>query len=797
MAQLTPGAIARLVAGETGQPLTLQCLGIKRLQNAQAQQDRYRVLLSDGEYCHSCMLATQLAELVHTEQLKDNCIVALNDYICNLMANKKIIIVLNLQVLQKDAAKIGNPQHYDKVFPNGPPGGEGGAVGGPPPQQQAPPQQQQYGGPPQGGYNAGGGYGAAPQQGGGYGNAGGYGGPPPNQGPNAPYGAPPAGGYGAPPAAPQGGNYGAPAGGGYGAPPPSGPYGGGAPQQHPPANPYGAPPGAQYRGSGPVARNEAPAHIMPINALNSYQNRWTIKARVTNKSDIRRYSNARGEGRFFSFDLLDAQGGEIRVVGWNDQCDRWEPHVQQGKVYLISKASLRNKRGNFNQTRHQFEIHLENQSQVEECVDEEDIPQIFFNFSKIATVEDAPPNTMVDIVGVVESCQDFVNITKRDGTETQKRSMIIRDDSGRSIELTLWGASATGAPGDQIMAVLAGGAHPVLAIKNARVGDFNGKTLSTVGSSTVVMDPHDIPEALQLRQWYDQGGHAQAADALSRQGGGGRADRRICLAQIKEEGLGQGEKPDWVAVTAAITYLRSENMCYPACTNKVDGGRQCNKKLQDNGDGTWMCERCAGNFEPEYRYNLSLTLSDHTGETWATAFAEQGMEIMGNKSAGEVKDMRETLGESEFSSYMQDLTFRHYTLKLKIASDTYNDEQKVRVTVTRAEPPNFVQESKTLLDQIGKLERNEPIFAPPAGQQQQQQQYGGGGGYGGGQGQWGAQPQQGQWGGGQQQHKPTTPGGAQQGGWQQQQGYGGGGGGAWQNQAPNMGGGGGGWQGGW
>ncbi len=31
------------------------------------------------------------------------------------------------------------------------------------------------------------------------------------------------------------------------------------------------------------------------------------------------------------------------------------------------------------QTRHQFEIHLENQSQVEECVDEEDIPQIFFN----------------------------------------------------------------------------------------------------------------------------------------------------------------------------------------------------------------------------------------------------------------------------------------------------------------------------------------------------------------------------------------------------------------------------------
>lgn len=47
------------------------------------------MLLSDGEYSHSCMLATQLAELVHTNQLKDNSVVLLNDYICNQMANKK------------------------------------------------------------------------------------------------------------------------------------------------------------------------------------------------------------------------------------------------------------------------------------------------------------------------------------------------------------------------------------------------------------------------------------------------------------------------------------------------------------------------------------------------------------------------------------------------------------------------------------------------------------------------------------------------------------------------------------
>lgn len=733
--ELSRGAVADLVAGVTGNTVTLQVLGIKRLGNGQAQQDRFRLLLSDGEYSHSCMLATQLADMVNGDQVREGSIITLVDYICNQVQNKKVVIVLNLRVEQLEAPRIGNPQQYDKVH---------GAAGGAPPPQLP-------GGAPQEQQQIGGGYGAPPQ------GAAPYGAPPPNQGRN---------------------QYGAAA-GGYGAPAPSGPYGAPAPsapqvQQAPPSNPYGQP-GPQYRGNGPVARNEAPSNIMPINALNSYQNRWTIKARVTTKSDIRRYSNARGDGKFFSFDLLDAQGGEIRVVCWNDQCDRWEPIIEQGKVYVISKASLRNKRGNFNQTRHQYEIHLENSSVVELCSEEDDIPHIHFNFSKIATVQDTPPGNVVDIIGVVESVMDWTTITKRDGTDTQKRSVIIRDDSNTSIELTLWGKYAN-EPGDQLQQAIQNGVHPILAVKSARVGDYNGRTLSTVASSTLSVDPLEEPAAVQLRQWYDAGGAALAAESLSRQGGGGgRTDRRITIAQIKEEGLGMGEKPDWVLLSGAVTYLRTENMSYPACTNKVAEGRQCNKKLQDSGDGTWHCERCQGNFEPEFRYMLSLTLSDHTGETWATAFQEQGVEIMGGRSAAEVKDMRDNLGDAEFSSYIQDLTFRHYLVKLKVTNETYQDEQKLRTSVVSVTPPNYAQEGKVLLDLIGKMERGEPVFAP-AGAQQQQPQYGGAppqyGGGGGGAG-YGGAPQQ-QYGGYNKQ-TPPRQGGAPQGNYG---GYGGG----YQNQ---------------
>ena len=63
-----------------------------------------------------------------------------------------------------------------------------------------------------------------------------------------------------------------------------------------------------------------------------------------------------------------------------------------------------------------------------------------------------PATSMLDVLGIVESAGDFVTLTLKNATEQTKRSLVLRDNSNRSIELTMWGSFASD-PGDMLAQV--------------------------------------------------------------------------------------------------------------------------------------------------------------------------------------------------------------------------------------------------------------------------------------------------------------------------------------------------------
>ena len=54
--------------------------------------------------------------------------------------------------------------------------------------------------------------------------------------------------------------------------------------------------------------------------------------------------------------------------------------------------------------------------------------------------------------------------------------------------------------GTELQQKVTNGERPVLAVKGARVGDFNGKNVSSISTSQVLID-QNIPECVHLRKW--------------------------------------------------------------------------------------------------------------------------------------------------------------------------------------------------------------------------------------------------------------------------------------------------------
>lgn len=85
-----------------------------RSVNTQNNQgaERYRMLLSDGEVFQQAMLAIHFNGLIKSEKLQKDSIVQLLHFVCNDIQDRKVIIIIAMDVILKRCAPIGQPKPY-------------------------------------------------------------------------------------------------------------------------------------------------------------------------------------------------------------------------------------------------------------------------------------------------------------------------------------------------------------------------------------------------------------------------------------------------------------------------------------------------------------------------------------------------------------------------------------------------------------------------------------------------------------------------------------------------------------
>ena len=75
--------------------------------------------------------------------------------------------------------------------------------------------------------------------------------------------------------------------------------------------------------------SQRPTIPIAIKDLNPYQTRWAITSRVTHKGDKREYTNHRGVGRVFNFDIVDIKGSKTHVTSFNEVANVHFSHIQK------------------------------------------------------------------------------------------------------------------------------------------------------------------------------------------------------------------------------------------------------------------------------------------------------------------------------------------------------------------------------------------------------------------------------------------------------------------------------------
>jgi replication factor A1 len=250
----------------------------------------------------------------------------------------------------------------------------------------------------------------------------------------------------------------------------------------------------------------------------------------------------------------------------------------------------------------------------------------------------------------------------------------------------------------------------VIAAKGVKVSDFNGRSLSLFSSSVMQIDP-DIEEAHTLNGWYKNVGRNESFTSHATMGvrtADGRErnqDERKTLGQVKDEGLGMGETADYFTSLATVVFIRQETVSYPACHSEG-----CKKKVVEDGNGQWRCERCDKSWDkPLHRYRsftlfsdtsyiMTVSVNDHTSQAWFSLFDEVAQKLLG-VDANTLVEYKEN-DTAKANDVFNKANFSTWTWRVRGRQDNFQGQMRVRYQVLDAWPVDYKRESESLVKLI-------------------------------------------------------------------------------------------------
>ncbi|OLP89239.1 Replication protein A 70 kDa DNA-binding subunit [Symbiodinium microadriaticum] len=446
------------------------------------------------------------------------------------------------------------------------------------------------------------------------------------------------------------------------------------------------------------------ADFFPIRELSTYQTKWTIKGRVTSKAPLRTFKqrNGSGQGKVFHVELLDAEGGEIRASFFNDAADKHFELLEVGKCFTLSKGQVKLANRQYNACKHRYELVFDKACQVDGVADDGKIDTVKFSVVELRSVKGKTLPCSVDVCGIVKDYDKSFAFTSKDGKDLVKRTLTLADDSGISMQVTIWGDRAKKEDSEFE-------GNPVVAMKGVSVKVWQGGLSgSLMEGGSLAFNP-DMPEAHKVKSWWTQGGHAQSLTFISQTSGGGGA--RIAgklmdvleMKQKSEQLVNEQEMYSAYCRLSSVQLRKRDEiqpLYYNACLEPKEGnGLPCNRRVDEAN----FCAVCNKTVKAAPRLNLRCRFEDATGNFWVTTFHPAAEKVLG-MTAQEVADIEKSEGREVVEAKLKSCYYAQILqVQLRAKPDNYNGEQRTNVSCPSAQPINRREHARFMLKEIEEM----------------------------------------------------------------------------------------------
>ena len=111
----------------------------------------------------------------------------------------------------------------------------------------------------------------------------------------------------------------------------------------------------------------------------------------------------------------------------------------QNNVYIISGGQIKMANKKFTAIKNDYCITFGFDTEFKNADEDKQINQTGFSFTGLSKLEEINQTCTLDVIGVILDVQPTAQLTLKDGSSRDKRTLLIGDESNFSISLTLWG----------------------------------------------------------------------------------------------------------------------------------------------------------------------------------------------------------------------------------------------------------------------------------------------------------------------------------------------------------------------